>query len=230
MNALRDRELQTLAVTFDNGNFDGGISLDVRFMQYLLTRSVEAPETLDQPVQVNWKRQTDIIYLSNFFKKDETRELVLAMNADEPNAAWIKFALYRSSVEHKKGSDALLFLAEAVNLDKVYALEYLALSDMAYEKQRPDEAMRMLSLASEAFPENVQIKLKMAHLAAAMGEKETALTLVEQLQQQEWSLFYYPDMLTYLENLAAFINSDATAITQEIVSPEEDPRRQRILK
>jgi hypothetical protein len=227
---LRERKIPVLAVTFDNSNLVGRISLDVRFLQHVLARMIESPETLDQEVPINWRRKADILYLSNFFKKDETRELALAMNADEPDTAWVKFALYRSSVEHSQGSDALSFLAEAVRLDRVYALEYLALSDMAYEKKRSDEAMRMLSLAAGTFPENAQIKLKMAHLATAMGDKETALHLVGQLQQLEWSPVYYPDMPQYLEDFTAYLKGETTAVPQPKDSPANDPRRQRILK
>lgn len=226
LDALQQRKLQALAVTFDNGNFTGGTSLDVRFLQHVLARSIEHPETLDQPAPVNWQRKADILYLSNFFKKDETRELALAMDAEEPETAWIKFTLYRSAAEHNQGSEALSFLSEAVRLDPVYAVEYLALADMAFEKGRADESMRMLSLAARVFPENIQIKLRMARLATEVGEKTTALHLVEKLQQLEWSPVYYPEMPDYLEDFAAFLKGEQPART----NPADDPRRQRILK
>ncbi len=207
LSTLREKKIPLLAVTFSYGNLEERIALDVRFIGEIVERLVAHPENFDQPMPANWKRMGDSLYLANFFKKDEVRELALAMNAEEPDAAWVKFALFRSAAANKQGSDALSFLAEAVKLDNVYAMEYLNLSEMAYDKGRPDEALRMLSLAANVFPESVQIKLKMAHLATDMGENETALHLVTQLQQLEWSPVYYPDMPKYLLDFTSFLKA-----------------------
>ncbi len=202
LKELRDCKIQVLAVTFAEGNLEGRIALDVRFVGEVVQAFVENPELFEQPIPKSWKLQGDILYLDNFFQKEKKLELALEMEKLTPESAWVKFSLYRAAAENGMGTAALGSLAEAVAIDKVYALEYLALSDMAYEKKRPDEALRMLKLAQDAFPDNHQIKLQMAQLLASMGEAEAAFDLVQPLQKLPWSKIYYPEMS---EALASFV-------------------------
>lgn len=202
LKALRDRKIPVLAVTFAYGNLDGNISLDVRFVGDVLQAFIEHPELFDQPMPKSWKLQGDILYINNFFQKEKTLELALEMEKTAPESAWVKFTLYRAAAENNMGTAALGSLAEAVAIDKVYALEYLALSDMAYEKKRPDEALRMLKLAHDAFPDNFQITLNLAQLLAELGQVETALQLIEPLQKLSWSKVYYADMPDALARFA----------------------------
>jgi predicted Zn-dependent protease len=74
---------------------------------------------------------------------------------------------------------------------------------MAYEKNRPDEALRMLSLANRTFPDDPFIKLRMVQLAQELGDLKTAVHLLKQLQELSWSEIYYPDMPSLLENMLA---------------------------
>lgn len=223
--ALRELNLKVLAVTYSVGNLDNRVSLRVRFLQEIVTAMIMDPSLLEPPWPLNWQRQQQILYLDNFFRKEETLKLAKEMEAENPASAWVKFALYLSAVEHKQGAEALTFLSEAVALDKVYALEYLNLSEMAYEKDRPDEAMRMLSLAAKSFPENIQIKLNMARLASDIGEIDTALHLVEQLQSYQWSPLYYTAMPEYLKGFAAFLkNAKGQTVKPDAVAPAGDSK------
>ncbi len=239
---LKKMHLQTLAVTFSYGHLDSKIALDVRFLGEIIAYLIEDPARLDQPMPVNWQRQRDTLYLSNFFKKEEVRKLYEAQDKEAPSKAWIKFNLYRSASEHKEGSKALNYLAEAVRLDPLYALEYEELSNRAYEKGRPDEAFRMLSLASDVFHNDPFIKFQMAQLAQEIGEKEAALHLLNQLRNLQWSDFYYPQMSQYLTDLTAFVqtsetpvsSSEATSKPMRVTAPESPsaptkPVRQRLL-
>ncbi len=164
-----------------------------------------------------------------------------AQEQDAPNDAWVKFNLYRSAAENKEGNAALDYLAEAVTLDPLYALEYQELSKMAYEKGRPDEAFRMLTLASEAFPQDPFIKLQMVQLAHEIGEKEAALHLLNQLRNLQWSDCYYPQMSGYLVGLTSFVQSGEVSTGQAaigdkegepslaLIIPDEDTSRQRVM-
>ena len=78
---------------------------------------------------------------------------------------------------------------------------------MAYEKKRPNEALRMLGLARKTFPDNFQITLQMAQLEAELGETEAALRLVEPLQKLSWSNVYYPDMPDALKRFVEQLNN-----------------------
>ena len=204
---LQKMHLETLAVTFSYGHLDSQIALDVRFLGDIFPYLIEDPARLNQPVPLNWQRQRDTLYLANFFQKDKVRELYEAQDKDDPDQAWIKFNLYRSAAEHKEGTKALDYLALAVALDPTYALEYQELSALAYEKQRPDEALRMLQLSSESFPQDPFLKLQMAQLANELGKKEVALEMLNKIRNLEWSEFYYPQMPEYLSGLTAFVQS-----------------------
>lgn len=226
LKELRARQVPVLAVTFVCGNLSERIALNVRFLDQIIAAYFKHPDYLDQALPKNWQRQSDILYLENFFKKEMIKELALAMAEEEPTAAWVKFTLYRAAAANRQGEEALDFLSQAVLLDPVYALEYLSLSKLAYDKKLPEEAMRMLTLAVKARPDNPFIKLNAARLALEQKDTDTALHLVEQLQQLEWSEAYYPDMPAYLDGFAAFLKGEQTAPAK----PAVDPRRQRILK
>jgi tetratricopeptide (TPR) repeat protein len=199
LKSLHQREIPVLAVTFAYGNLEGRIALDVRFVGEVLQAFVEKPELFEQPIPKTWKLQGDILYLDNFFQKEKKLELALEMEKLAPESAWVKFTLFKVAAENSMGTAALGSLAEAVAIDKVYALEYLSLSDMAYEKKRPDEALRMLKLAQEAFPDNFSITLQLAQLMAEQGQVDAAGDLVEPLPKLDWSKVYYPDMSESLQ-------------------------------
>ncbi|GAB6082852.1 hypothetical protein JCM30471_17660 [Desulfuromonas carbonis] len=192
--ALRDRKIPVLAATFTYGNLEGRISLDVRFVGEVLQKIVEQPELLDKPLPKSWELLSKTLYLRNFFKKEEVLKLALELQKEAPESAWAKFRLYRELAENKQGSAALKALNEAVAIDRVYALEYLALSDLAVAKNLPDEAIKMLKLASEALPNNFQIRLYLAKILAEYGESDMALHLVQELRKLPWSFVYYADM------------------------------------
>ncbi|MDH3999524.1 MAG: hypothetical protein OET90_11900, partial [Desulfuromonadales bacterium] len=210
MTRLKSMQLETLAVTFSYNHSDNQIALDVRFLGEMLQWLIEDPSRLEQKIPLKWQRQRDALYLANFFKKEEVRELYLAQEKDDPEAAWVKFNLYRSAVEHKEGNKALDYLSQAVELDSAYADEYFALSTLAYERGRPDESLRMLKLASNVFPNDPFVTIQMAQIANELGDKETALHLVKQLQMLVWSEFYYSDMPQYLEGFLDVIESETT--------------------
>lgn len=202
LSQLKALELTPLTVTFSYGHMDNNIALDVRFLGEVLKTLIADPELLNKPVPANWKRQADAIYMANFFQKENIEEIFKAQQQDDSSSAWIKFNLYRSAAEMKSGQQALDYLAEAVTLDPVYALEYANLSQMAYDKKRPTEALRMLSLASRIYPDDPFIKLRTIQLSIELGENKTALHLVEQLQALAWSDIYYSAMPERLNLLA----------------------------
>lgn len=202
LQQLKDAELNVLAVTFSYSHMDNRIALDVRFIGEILTTLLAQPEMLETAAPANWQRQANAIYLANFFQKEKVEEIFKAQQKDDAESAWVNFNLYRSSAELKKGSIALDYLAKAVALDPTYAMEYANLSQMAYDKKRPDEALRMLFLASRTFPEDPFIKLRIIQLAQEAGDFKTAKHLLEQLQGLNWSDVYYPDMPNVLSGMS----------------------------
>lgn len=207
LEKLAEKNLNVLAVTFSYGHLDDQISLDVRFIGEILKTLIEDPSSLEQPLPQNWLRQSDALYLSNFFKKYKIRELYEAQQNEAPNSAWVKFNLYRSAAEFKQGNLALDYLAKAVALDPTYALEYFNLAELAYKRNRPDQAVRMLKLGLEIFPQNVKSQLRLAEISAEIGDIDAARQIIRQLRNLSWSDIYYPEMPAYLEQLDSMLNN-----------------------
>lgn len=205
LTRLRERKLPVLAVTFSYGNLDERIALDVRFVGEVVATLFAHPEMFNRPVPVNWVRQDQILYLYNLFQKEKARELALAQEKDLPGAAWVKFNLYQAAAAFHEGDKAMAYLEQAVRLDKVYALEYLNLAQMAYDKKMPGDALRMLKLAATVFPSDPSIRLQLAQLTAELGDHKTALHLVRQLQALPWSLDYNRQVPGDLQAFAEFL-------------------------
>lgn len=241
LQTLKEMNLETLAVTFSYGHLDSQMALDVRFLGDVISYLIEDPARLDQEIPLNWQRQRDALYLENFLQKGEIREIYLAQEKDAPDDAWIKFNLYKSAVSHKEGKQALGYLAQAVKLEPIYALEYFQLSSMAYDKNRPDEALRMLELAEVVFHSDPFLKLQIAQLVNELGDKTTALEILKTILNLEWSAIFYPDMREYLTGFIRHVQQEAGLnnkvdlkpgkSTQQLEPglPETDQGRQRIL-
>lgn len=199
LQQLKESKLPVLAVTFSYNHAEGNIPLDVRFLGEFIGALTEKPERLDQPLPQRWAAQKDILYLENFFQKDEIRKLVEAQAQESPKSAWIQYNRYHTAGLFKEANQALANLAHTVALDRTYGLEYLLLAERAYEAKVPDQALRMMQMAAVTFPENPFIQLQAAKLAMETGDKEAAKKIVRELQKLPWSLVYYPDMPKHLE-------------------------------
>lgn len=208
---LRERNLPVLAVTFSYGHLDERMALDVRFLGEFIALLTKQPENFEKPLPANFGRQAEILYLANFFQKEKIRDLALAQEKELPTAPWVKFNLFRSAAEHKDGAQALDYLAEAVALDRVYALEYPELARHAYEKGRPEEARRMLELAAQALPEDPFIQLQLAQLSAEAGDKKAAGIMVEQLRQLPWEPVYFAVFQDYLAAFSSYLEGKGSA-------------------
>ncbi len=197
--ALRDKQWQAVAVTLSASNLNGVIPLASRFVAADAALIYREPGVLDGAMPPDWDTRARALYLENFFKKEEVRVLYEEMEQRLPKDASVKYALYQVLRQFKEGDKALVKLQEAVKLDKVYALEYLALADVAKEQNLPAQVQRMLTLANEAFPGNVFMQLRMAGFLKASGHAEMAEKLLADLRKQSWSAIYYPDMAKQLE-------------------------------
>lgn len=199
LQQLKERKLPVLAVTFSYNHADANIPLNVRFLGEFISGLTEKPERLDQTLPFRWAAQKDILYLENFFQKDEIRKLVEQQAQENPKTAWVQYNRYHTAGLFKEGNQALAHLAHTVALDRMYGLEYLVLAERAYNAKVPDQALRMMQMAAASFPENPFFKVQAAQLAMEIGDKETAKKLVGELRKLAWSPVYYPDMPGYLE-------------------------------
>jgi len=196
---LRDKQWRAVVVTISASNMSGAIPLTSRFVAADVARIYREPEVLDGAMPADWDARARALYLENFFKKEEVLALYEEMEKKAPNDASVKYALYQVLRQFKEGGKALEKLAQAVKLDKIYALEYLSLADVAKEQNLIAQVQRMLMLTNEALPDNVFLQLRLAGFLKANGQTEMAEKLLIELRKQPWSPVYYPDMAKKLE-------------------------------
>jgi len=196
---LRDKQWQGVVVTISASNLSGAIPLTSRFVAADVARIYREPGVLDGAMPADWDARARALYLENFFKKEEVRTIYEEMEKKAPNDPSVKYALYQILRQFKEGDKALNYLAQAVKLDRVYALEYLTLADLAQEQNLPAQVQRMLMLANEALPDNVFLQLRLAGFLKANGQAEMTEKLLVELRKQPWSPTYYPDMAKQLE-------------------------------
>jgi hypothetical protein len=201
---LRDQQIETVAASFSYSQIIGEVALGSRFLGDVFNQLFAQPERLDKNMPVLWTQRANALYLPNMMMFDEARKLLLQMADAQPDDASLHYALYMVSRETSSNrSVALRHLADAVQRDPVYAYEYLSLAPVAREKGFPDEALRVLFLASKANPDNPLMTLALARSLIVAGQTDTAVPLLENLLALNWSKDYYPNMPSFLEQLLA---------------------------
>ncbi|PLX93582.1 MAG: hypothetical protein C0621_07170 [Desulfuromonas sp.] len=207
---LRDQNLNVIASTFSYSQLFGQVPLGSRFLGRTLAQIFATPDMLAKNVPPQWQERADALYLPELFQSDKARTILLQRVSEQPDDPSLHYALYTLSRKVKSAqSEALAHLDNAVKLDASYALEYQKLAPQAEERGRPDEALRMLRLAHDAAPENPYYTLELARGLMTAGLQSEAYSLVQGLQKLDWSPYFYPDMPTFLANLA--LRSDSAA-------------------
>jgi tetratricopeptide (TPR) repeat protein len=197
-------------VALSTSNLTGAIPLASRFIGPILVTLFNEPDKLDQPLPKLWQQQAKALYLPNFIQTEATRDLYLEMESTHPADPAIKYGLYQALRETKQPILAMQALEQAVVLDPVYGLEYLQLAPFALEKHRPDEALHMMNLAVEAFPDNPFISLEKVRTLLTMGEHQQPIALLKKLKALTWSEFYYPQMPEQIQAMLEVAQEEAT--------------------
>lgn len=201
---LRDQQIETVAASFSYSQINYEVALGSRFLGDVFFQLFAQPERLDKNLPVLWTQRANALYLPNMMMFDEARKLLLKMADAQPDDASLHYALYMVSRETSASrSVALRHLADAVQRNPVYAYEYLSLAPVAREKGFPDEALRVLSLANQANPDNPFMALELARALIAAGQTDPAVPLLENLLTLNWSKYIYPNMPSFLEQLLA---------------------------
>lgn len=201
LDRLRQKNWQAAAATLSFSNLSGQIPLASRFVGLELPLFFRDPTLFDKPLPTNLDLRARALYLENFFKKEEVRELYLKMEQAAPDDPSVKYALYGMARQFKEGDKALDYLRQAVKLDPVYAMEYLFLAELAKEQQLPEQVLRMVILARDAFPDNPFLQLHVAEQMLALGQRDHAVKLLQELEKLPWSPIYYPEIPEHLKKL-----------------------------
>ena len=201
---LRNQRLEAVDATFSYSQISGEVPLGSRFLGDIFAQIFLAPELLDKPFPADWRQRAKALYLPELFNTSTAREALMQLQSSHPEDPSLDYALYQISRQSRSiRHEALNHLADAVQLDPVYATEYLYLARLAREKGRPAEATHVLQLAAAARPDNPFVTLELARALIADGQTEDAASLLKQLQGLRWSKQFYPAMPSFLEKLHA---------------------------
>jgi hypothetical protein len=201
LTGLRAASLPVLAATISLSTIDGTLPLETRFLGRDVATFFRQPELLDTMAHPNWSRRAQALYLENFFQKERVRDLYLAMEKESPEDPSVKYALYQSARQLKMGDLAFRYLSEAVRLDRMYASEYLDLAPVALERNRPDEALRMLDLALGVLPDNPFVILRRIEYSLQLEDTDQVDALLRPLERLPWSPIYFPEIPARLKHL-----------------------------
>jgi hypothetical protein len=208
LDRLSNLKVETVAASFSYSQITGEVPLGSRFVGEVFAQLFKQPNMLKEKLPAAWVQRANALYLPDLFNVAQARDILMMLSENNPADASLHYALYHASRGSSSTRQAALgHLAEAVRRDPTYALEYLVLAPKAREKGRPDEALRILSLAREANPDNPFIALELAHSMIDMGHGDTAVPILKELLSLNWSTAFYPDMPDYLKQLLSEVDS-----------------------
>ena len=208
LDKLSNLKIETLTAGFSYSQISGEVPLGSRFVGEVLAQLFKQPNMLKEKLPAAWTQRANALYLPDLFNVAQARDILMMLSETNPDDASLHYALYHVSRGSNSTRQAALgHLAEAVRRDPTYALEYLVLAPKAREKGRPDEALRILSLAREANPDNPFIALELVHSMIEMGHGDTGVPILKELLNLNWSTAFYPDMPSYLKQLLNEVNS-----------------------
>lgn len=191
---LAAADLPSVGVSLSYSTAEGLLPLDLRFLIANFASLVQHPERLQAPLASPWKERGAALYLATFMQTENVLAKNLEALTAAPDDPAVHFDLYRTYRASKNGQKALDHLAQAVALDRGYAMEYLNLASTALEQKLPREAVEMVNLAAAALPEDFFIPLQKAELLLELGDKAAARPLIKSLQGLPWSPIYFPEL------------------------------------
>jgi len=195
LNGIKDKGLKVAAGTVSLSNLGAELPLKTRFLGQEIADVMLDPGLLTENLPVAWQERANALYLENFMQKDKQKVIYENLEKQEPADASLKFALYHLARQSQNSGDAALnYLQQAARIDPIYALEYLALADLALQKKKPEKAVEMILLARAARPNDPFLLLQAARTMLNAGVPERAKALLPELATLHWSKSYYPEL------------------------------------
>ena len=172
--ALRQTGWQTLNITLAATTEEGAFPLELRFIKNLLAEIFAQPERLDQPLPEAWELRKEALHTETFFQPETILDHYLRIEKLRPKDASVKYDIYRSLIMLKEREDAMVYLDEAIKLDKGYAREYINLATRAIDKQYFADALVYLKKARGLLPDNPFVTMETTNIMLRLGMNKEA--------------------------------------------------------
>ncbi len=168
----------------------------------MLAKVFSEPTLLNQPPPDNWTLLEKALYLENFYQPEKSRDLYVAMIENDPTDPAAHYGLYRNARSLNDQETARMSLLRAIELDPVYGLEFIRLAEESAEGGHLETSAAFLERATQIFPDNLGLKIRLAETWLAIDRKALARELIAELQTAEWSPIYAPEIPSHLADLA----------------------------
>ena len=207
--SVRDRGYAVLAATLSYSNQEAGFSLDSRFMISNLADILRNPALLGGKTPPSWELRADALYASTMFSESKAEELTELAARGTPADPAALHALALLQFRRNLPDQAFATLDRAVALDKGYALEYSELAARGEELGQWSKAIELLIKATQAFPENDIVKVRLADTLIKRGRVKEARPIIDQLRIRPWSATYHQGMPEMLKEMAEAARDDS---------------------
>lgn len=200
---IAERKYKTLGVTVSRDNQSFEVPLSMRFLGEDIADYIVNSERIRQLTPA-MKLRAEMRYLDSFFQPDVILKKAVALVEMDNNDADSHYAMYRALRQSHQLDQGFAALDKAVQLDPVYADEYIELVNHAEQKQQHEAALKILDKAILALPDNQLVRLRQAQLLVRLERWNEAVGIMVGLQKLPWSEFYYPSVRQDLDAMLPY--------------------------
>ncbi|OGR36091.1 MAG: hypothetical protein A2091_10755 [Desulfuromonadales bacterium GWD2_61_12] len=220
MTSVRNQEYPVLAATLSYSNQEAGFSLDSRFMISNIAEVLRNPALLSGNTPPSWTLRADALYASTMFSKSKAEELTERAAKESPDDPAALHALALLLFRRNQPDQAFVVLDRAVALDKGYALEYSELAERGKELGQWAKSIELLQKATECFPENDFVKIRLVDALIQRGRVKEARPILSELLKRPWSDTYHKGVPELLNGMSEAVKDDS------IVPLTDEPLKQ----
>jgi len=121
--------------------------------------------------------------------------------------------------------EGFALLDRTVALDPGYALVYLELADQGQSMGQWSKSFELLQKASEAFPDNAVIRVRLAGDMIQRGRVKEARSVLKELKSLPWTNDYHPNIHSLLEEMQKAASADSVLpLTDTPATPTGRPQ------
>lgn len=207
--SIREIGYRPVAITLSFSNQEVGLALPSRFVIRDVADLLRNPEYLKGGAPASWTRRAAAMYASVMLDQAKAVELAELAAKETPDDAAALFDLALVRFQQARADEGFALLDRAVALDRGYALAYIELADRGQEMGQWRKSFELLQKAVTVFPDNDELRVRLAGDLIQRGRSPEARPILEQLLKQTWSPHYHPGMVETLDKMREAAKADS---------------------
>ena len=225
--AIRAAGYKPTAVTLSFSNQEVGYALTSRFVIKDLASLFRYPNFLDGKTPTSWSLRSAALYASLMFNEERARTLTEQAAKETPDDAAALFDLSILRFQQGQADEGFSLLDQAVALDRGYALAYLELADQGQSMGQWSKSFELLQKATKAFPDNAEIRMRLAGDLIQRGRAVEARPLLDALEKLSWSGVYHADVPEILSRMQTAAKIENDVALPDAAAPQIVPQRKQ---